>query len=191
MDQTRGSRATPEIDTEGLRKLLELFNLSGSKREIRKLCRDLAITSRDLFHFILAGRGGALDGYQYEPYFLHYVPESLDLTDENLRAMRSNGVGPLSADAKKAFNKVMQTFTDRRMFAAHLFYTGDKKFWHLIYFDQRDNQEEDNHWTVGGPHVHYSRESFCRQPLPVVWDQICQNPPQLPPSIHVRCRESA
>ena len=39
----------------------------------------------------------------------HYHPPHLHLTPESLKALSSNGVGPLSKDAKTTVNKVMAT----------------------------------------------------------------------------------
>lgn len=82
----------------------------------------------------------------------HYHPPHLALSDKNLAALSRNGVGPLSADAKKTVNKVMATFTERRLFNAHFFWLHEAPAkWHLFYFDQRDTAGE--HWE-GGAHLH-------------------------------------
>ena len=92
----------------------------------------------------------------------------------------------MSLEAQKAFRKIDQIFKDRRQFAAHLFFMPSHKYWHLIYFDQRDTESKGNHWKIGGTHVHYSRESFCQQSMKVMWQNICSNPPKPPNSLHIR-----
>ena len=89
-------------------------------------------------------------------------------------------------EARKTVTKVFQIFQDRRMFSAHLFYTPSNKFWHLFYFDQLDVTDINNHWKAGGPHIHYSRESFTSAPLADVWRRVRARPPNPPPSVHVR-----
>ncbi|NTU49965.1 MAG: hypothetical protein HGA87_03595 [Desulfobulbaceae bacterium] len=49
---------------EGIMKLFEMFN-SSSKTSAEKLARDLTVTSKDLFHIIMAGQKGVLDPYRY------------------------------------------------------------------------------------------------------------------------------
>jgi hypothetical protein len=174
-----------ERDHQGLHRILQLFNIE-SKKEIKKYCRDLAIRSEDLFHIILVGRVSGLETYKYACHFSEYSPKHLNPTERDLAALSANGVGPLSRDARKTVTKISQIFQDRRMFSAHLFYTPSKKYWHLFYFDQRDVSEIGNHWKLGGPHIHYSRESFSKEPLDQVWRRVCATPPEPPSSVHVR-----
>jgi len=172
------------MNQSGFEKVIHLFNIED-KRPAEKYCRDLVISSEDLFHIILAGRAGGMAPYIYACHFAESMPEHLHLTENDHSALRSNGVGPLNREATKSLNKITQTFKDRRMFAAHLFYSPSKKYWHLFYFDQRDLEAHGNHWKVGGPHIHYSRESFSNEPLEEVWRKICSKAPRPPKSIHV------
>ncbi len=174
-----------ESDQRGLERIVQLFNFEG-KSEIKKYCRDLVIRSEDLFHVILAGRVAGLHPYKYACHFSEISPEHLKPTQRDLAALAANGVGPMSREARKTVTKISQTFQDRRMFSAHLLYTPSMKFWHLFYFDQRDVSDRDNHWRLGGPHIHYSRESFAREPLADVWRKVCGRPPNPPSSVHIR-----
>lgn len=169
----------------GIEKLVTLFNL-GDKRSVEKYCRDIVISSADLCHIILAGRANGIDPYLYACHFAESTPDHLLPTSRDLAAMSSNGVGALSRGARKAVAKTFQIFKDRRLFAAHLFYSPSEKYWHLFYFDQRDTEATANHWRIGGPHIHYSRESFCREPLAEVWAKICGTPICPPKSVHIR-----
>ena len=170
---------------DGIEKLVRLFNLED-KKSVEKYCRDLSISSDDLFHIILAGRTAGIRPYLYACHFDHRTPEHLHPAEHDLAALASNGVGALSRSARKTVTKVSQIFLDRRLFSAHLFYTASQRYWHLFYFDQRDVSGQRNHWKIGGPHIHYSRESFCRDPLHVVWQAIRSSPPRPPRSLHVR-----
>jgi hypothetical protein len=174
-----------ESDKGGIEKLVKLFNLED-KKSVERYCRDLLISSDDRFHIILAGRAPGIRPYLYACHFDQRTPEHLNPTDRDLAALASNGVGTLSRSARKTVTKISQIFQDRRLFSAHLFYTPSHKYWHLFYFDQRDVTAERNHWKIGGPHIHYSRESFCREPLREVWQAIRGSPPRPPRSFHIR-----
>lgn len=171
-------------DKENLKKLLVLFN-TKKKRDIEKYCRNLVITSEGFTSLILAGRATGVRPYLYECQFNEFVPEHLPPTKEELNALGTNGVGRLEGKARKAVSKVNQIFTDRRMFAAHLFYTPSFKFWHLFYFDQRDTESYRNHWKHG-PHIHYSNDLIVKMPLQEIWNQVCLKRPKLPKSIHIK-----
>lgn len=171
---------------DGIDKLVKLFNIED-KKSVKKYCRNLEISSEDLFHIILVGRSAGLRPYLYACHFDQNTPSHLYPTDRDLSALASNGVGVMSRSARKAATKMSQIFLDRRLFSAHLFYTQSQKYWHLFYFDQRDLDSDRNHWKAGGPHIHYTRESFCHEPLSVIWRAICTSPPRPPKtSMHVR-----
>jgi len=174
-----------DLDHNGLNNLVELLNIE-KKREVKKYCRDFVVRSEDLFHLILAGNASSLKPYKYKSHFSEMVPSHLNPTDYDLSALASNGVGPMSHEANKTATKIGQIFKDRRLFAAHLLYMPDGRYWHLFYFDQRDIDKYENHWNAGGPHIHYSRESFCRKSLAEMWSQVCLPIPKLPSSIHIR-----
>lgn len=174
-----------EADLAGLEKLLTLLN-AEDKKTAEKLCRDLVVERKDLVQLILAGRAGALEPYKYACHFAQIHPEHLRPTPRDDAALGQNGIGPLAPRAAKAVRKMFQTFEERRMFAAHLFYLPGQDIWHLFYFDQRDLDEHQNHWTVGGSHIHYSRECFTQQSLAAVWGAVCGLPPNPPGSLHVR-----
>ena len=173
---------------KGMMKIFELFN-SSTKRSAEKLARDLTVTSKDLFHIIMAGQKGVLEPYRYACHFAEIVPPHLIPTEVDHAHLSANKVGPLTPGSKKLVNKIAGIIKDRRIFAAHLFYTPSQEYWHLIYFTQRDMGNHINHWKVGGPHIHYSRESFCNEPMSEVWKAVCSNPPKPPGSIHIRYQD--
>jgi len=174
-----------ENDREGLERLLQLFNIEA-KKDVQKYCRDLVIRSEDLTNIVLAGRVEGLQPYKYACHFAQISPEHLNPTERDLAALAANGVGQMSRAARKTATKMFQIFQDRRLFSAHLFYAPSMKYWHLFYFDQRDVTDRNNHWGLGGPHIHYSRESFCREPLSDMWRNVCASSPVTPASIHIR-----
>lgn len=168
-----------------LEDLIELFNIKD-KKSTEKYCRNFVLRSEDLSAVILAARLGAMKPYTYTCHFVTTTPEHLHPTKNDIAAIAANGVGRLKPTALKAVTKVNQIFKDRRMFSAHLFYPPSRKYWHLFYFDQRDVEAIGNHWRKGGPHIHYSRESFCREPLDQIWKNICTDNPSPPKAIHIR-----
>lgn len=174
-----------QSDKDGLEKIIRLFNLPN-KKSVEKYCRDLVIRSEDLANLLLAGRVAGIHPYRYANHFSEFMPKNLHLTRGDLAEFATNGVGPMSKAAQKASTKMSQAFVDRRLFAAHLFFTPSHNHWHLFYFDQRDTTARRNHWKIGGPHIHYSREAFSNKPLSEVWKGVCETPPELPSSIHVR-----
>jgi len=173
---------------EGMLNIFGLFN-SSTKKSAEKLARDLTITSKDLFHIIMAGKNGVLEPYRYACHFSQFTPQHLLPTEIDHARLSASRVGPHTPGSKKLFNKISGILKDRRIFAAHLFYTPSHEYWHLIYFTQRDTDPRNNHWKIGGPHIHYSRESFCNEPMSEIWRAVCSDPPKPPGSIHIRYKE--
>ena len=169
----------------GFRGLLELFEVE-SKREAEKRCRSLTVTDDDLVDVILAVEAGMVSPLLHAKHTAEYMHPSLDLTSEDRKALGSNGVGDLTPRAKTAVNKIDQMFKDRRLFVAHLFYEPYRARWHLIHFDQRDQESVGNHWKAGGAHVHYSRHNLANAPLEDVWAGVCKAPPIVPNSLYIR-----
>lgn len=169
---------------EPLKQLLTLFTLE-KKRQIEAHCRTLVIRSEDFAEVILAGRARMLGLYAYRCHFRELRPAHLEPTPDELDALAGNGTGELQGKALKMMRKVGQLFDDRRLLAAHLFYSPSHQYWHLFYFDQRDRAERDNHWEHG-QHIHYVHDTFTREPLAEVWRKVCQDKPAFPRGLHIR-----
>jgi hypothetical protein len=174
--------------TAELGKLLTLFNFE-KKKDVEKYCRDAVFASLALSDIILAASDGGLETYRYKSHFAELSPPHLEMTDVDLRALGMSRVGTLDDDARTAARKVSQMFVDRKLFAAHMFYTPNHDLWHLIYFTQRDIDRRSNHW-VAGAHIHYSRESYANKPLKQVWADVCDDPPKPPRGEHIRYVEN-
>jgi len=172
------------VDKENLNKLLELLNIR-KKSDIEKYCRDFVVTSEGLSSLIMAGRINAIPTYLYDCQFKEFVPNHLPLLNDEINALGRNKVGQLEGKAKKAFSKVKQIFKDRKLFCAHIFYEPSFEFWHLFYFDQRDTDENNNHWKYGA-HIHYSSNLISNDSLKVIWESVCLDRPKLPKSIHIK-----
>lgn len=170
--------------SQSFEDLVTLFNLN-KKRDVEAHCRRLIIRSEEFADVLLAARVAGLGPYSYANHFIELAPASLEPSKEELQALGTNGLGKLNGKALKAIRKVDQMFRDRRLLAVHLFYARSQKYWHMFYFDQRDYSANNNHW-IHGPHLHYSHDSFTREPLHEVWKKVCQPEPKFPKSVHVR-----
>lgn len=170
--------------SQSFKDLIALFNLN-KKKEVEAHCRKLVIRSEEFADILLAASVAGLGPYAYANHFVNLAPITLQPTPEELTALDSNGLGRLSGKAMKAVRKVDQMFKDRRLLAVHLFYARSLKHWHMFYFDQRDYSALNNHWSHG-PHLHYSHDSFTREPLAEIWRKIQDSEPVFPKSVHVR-----
>lgn len=173
--------------TEHLPALIELFNLR-SKQEVIRHCSNITIYSQDLVGLILATQQGAMFPYCYANHFSETVASHLNPTEPESMAIQHNGVGNFKTrEARKFGSKIFQLFHERRMFAAHLFYTSNHKYWHLLYFDNRDTQDSQNHWKHG-PHIHYISDLWGKLSLQEAWSQITSGHVSIPSKVHIKYR---
>jgi hypothetical protein len=126
-----------------------------------------------------------LEPYQYACHFDDRVPNHLHPKPEELEAMGRAKVGKLEGQAKRFVRKIGQTFVERRLFAAHLFYVPSKLHWHLFYFDQRDRADDRNHWRHGA-HIHYVNDMFLHYDLDAMWSRITGGETNFLNGLHVR-----
>jgi hypothetical protein len=169
----------------GLDELFALFN-SKSLADVRRISRAAIISSADLGDVLLFAQAtGGVPPYAYAVHFREISSPHLRLTKDEQRALASNGLGPLRGLAVKAANKISQTFEERRLLAAHLFYVPTHERWHLFYFDTRDTDDRKSHWKHG-PHIHYSSNFFIAEKLESVWSRVRAEEPIFPRSVHVR-----
>ena len=176
------------FQTRNLRPLLELFNFER-KRDVVRHCKTLVVYSGDLASLFLAAQTGGLAPYRYACRFLNRVPDQLSPTVEEFEAAGRAKVGKLTGKAGKFFRKIDQTFKDRRLFAAHLFYSSDKLYWHLFYFDQRDYAEQKNHWQHG-THIHYVNDMFHRDSIDDIWARVITGETTFLRGLHLQYVES-
>jgi hypothetical protein len=164
--------------------ILNLMNKT-KKRDAITFCKKLTINSTDFANLILVAIAGILDPYKYANHFNDRIPGHLIPSDEERTAMGSNGIGPLRGKAKQAISKFSQMFIDRRYLAAHLFYTLNYKYWHLFYFDQRDNEDHNNHWKEG-PHIHYVSDLWTQFKMPDIWNRVLSGDTKFGSTPHIR-----
>jgi hypothetical protein len=163
--------------------LVNLFNIK-TKKELKSYCQDAMILRQDFVSFILAAQAGVLSPYKYASHFEDKIPEHLTPKQEELAALGQATKGPLQGKAKKCVRKVFQLFVDRRHIAAHLFYTPSYDYWHLFYFDQRDQSTPKNHWR-GGPHLHFVNDLWANLVLEDVWERVLRGDTSFS-SVHIR-----
>jgi hypothetical protein len=164
--------------------VLDLMRLPN-KAAVQKYCREVTFTGSDLVNVVLNARVGALAPYRYANHYDHRQPSHLEPTDEELKALATNGVGPARGKARKVLRKIHQVFEDRRLFSAHMIYHPETPEWHLFCFDQRDMQRDGNHWKSGS-HIHYSRHDIANALARDVWEAVLKSPPKLPKTEHLR-----
>ena len=132
-----------------------------------------------------------MEHYHYAAHFDDLQPADLEIRADELAALGdfvkgANRGSRLSGKALKVATKSAQFFEARRLLAAHLFYMPSRRFWHLLYFDQRDTTWHDNHWKMG-PHIHYANDLLCREPIDTVWHKVTRPKPEFPKrSLHIR-----
>ena len=174
--------------TKELPAFLKLLNLK-SKQEVTRHCANLTIYSQDLTTIILAAQQGVLSPYRYANHFSEKVADHLSPTEAESMAIRQNGIGKLKTnEARKFTSKIFQLFHERRILSAHLLYTTDHKYWHLLYFDNRDTQEPNNHWK-NGSHIHYISDLWSNLSLQEAWSQITSGNISFPSKIHIKYKQ--
>jgi hypothetical protein len=143
------------------------------------------IYQSDLAALITASKLGVLHPYEYACRFKETSPEHLKPKASELAAPADLKVGPLEGEGKKLFRKLFQTMDERRLFAAHLVYTPDHSYWHVLYLDQRDLDSGRNHWEHG-PHVHYANDTFHRGDLEEIWKRVTEGDTAFLKPLHIR-----
>ncbi len=128
---------------------------------------------------------GGFEPYGYTRCFRQWSPDHLALQERDFKAIASNGLGPFKPAMKKVFNKISQTFADRRLLCAHLLYTLDHEYWFLFYFDQRDTESPNRQWKHG-PHIHLISHHWSGLRLDQVWWKIQEGKANFPKKIHLR-----
>lgn len=127
---------------------------------------------QDLVALILGAQHGAIAPYRYANHFADMVPPHLRPTEVEHSAIQQNGVGEFKTqNARKFASKIFQLFRERRVQAAHIFYTPNYRYWHLFYFDNRDTEKSKNQWKHGS-HIHYISDLWSTVSLEQAWAQI-------------------
>ena len=175
------SQETTEFqNTEALLKMFAF----DKKRELEQYCRNIVIDSSAFTDFILVCK---LAGFPFlhQIHYGDHVPNHLHLSDKDLVAFEANPVGLLQPDAQKAMRKISQTFKERRYLVGHIFYVPDLSKWHLFQFDQRDLEDEENHWKEGA-HIHFLNWLWPHYDAKTLWANFTSGKAKMNDSLHVR-----
>ena len=165
--------------------LLEILNFR-SKRDLNSHCKSVTVRRRDLVALIVAAQSGALEPYKYANHFSDTVPIHLVPREKERSAIAANGVGQYKTKKARSFaRKIFQFFQERRILAAHLFYTPDHRYWHIFYFDNRDKSRFRNHWKLGA-HIHYFCDLWTDLTMETAWQKITSGKINLASKIHIR-----
>ncbi len=183
-DQSKNAQS----DSEAWEALLGLFDIKV-KSELKKYCRNLIITRSVLADLILTVTVGGLGSYKYASHFADIVPEHLSPKSEELEALARSGIGTIEGKAAKGVRRLSQLFNERKLFAAHLFYTPDHTYWYLFYFSAgRDTAKLRNHWKHG-PHIHLICDLWSQIDMLDAWAQIKSGKINFPTPLHIRYDE--
>jgi hypothetical protein len=174
-------------DPEALAGIFRFRKLS----DLKKHCRAVTLHGCDLANLIILANS-PLSPLCHLPIFLHHHPEHLALREGDLKALVSNGVGPMSAAGRKTVRKLDQIFLQRRLLSAHLFWQIEDpeilpSRWHLFYFDNKSVQTRGNHWKHGS-HIHLMNHlTHPALPLKELLDKLDQEErPRLGRGLHIR-----
>jgi hypothetical protein len=163
--------------------LMTIFGI-GTPRELKRFCRTATINRYELAS-VIAWCHSDKAVFQHTASHRDFVPQHLQLSEADFAALAVNDIGNLSEAAQKAVNKADAMFDDRRMLSGHMFQSIHG--WHFLYYDNRDRDQDDNHW-VGGPHVHLINHVLTKHSSNVIWRKFCDGNPKMGGALHIRVR---
>jgi hypothetical protein len=117
-----------------LEVLLKVFTFS-KKKDLERYCRGLVVNGSDFVSWILHCEQRA-DPFIHQISYRDIVPDHLQPSAPELKALADNGLGLLGPEAAKAVRKMGQLFTERRYLVGHIFFTPNLSEWHFFCFDQ-------------------------------------------------------
>lgn len=166
--------------------LIDLL-LIDRKGDLDKRARETTVHQLDLVEIVLACQTGQLP-WLHEIHSQQYIPDHLHLSESDQNAMIEQRPGPFTPEGRKAFNKISETFRQRRVQTGHMFVTPSGSRWHLIYFDQRDIEQNRNHWEHG-PHLHLINWLWPHVDPVKLWSDFTSKKTRVSGALHVRFQE--
>jgi hypothetical protein len=176
-------RANDLADKASFDDLWQLLSAT-KKNELKKLSQNTVVTKTAFANLILGSKVG-MTPWTHRVHHREFVPQHLNVTEEDRAAIVSNGVGPAGPGARKFMSKISAIFDERRLLSGHLFFTPDLSNWHLLYFDQRDISRNRNHWD-GGSHIHLINHLWPKWTVQTIWDQFRRGNPRMTGALHLR-----
>jgi hypothetical protein len=169
-----------------IKSLIKLFTLR-TKKELEAHAGDVVVHSADFASFIMACDAGAMP-WDHLICVNEFVPKHLILNERDRASFDDVTPGPHTKGTQKATNKIFQLFEERRHLVGHIFYNADLSDWHFVYFDQRDQEEDDNHWTHG-PHIHFVNVLWPRLDPQKLWENFCTKSELPGGALHIRYKQ--
>jgi hypothetical protein len=163
--------------------LLKIFDFE-KKSGLVRYCRNLQINGDDFISLILSCDASGVP-FTHKISHREIIPPHLVPSDSEHQALRNNAPGPLSSEAEKFVRKISQIFKDRKIMVGHMFYTPDFSRWHFFCFDQRDLEENTNHWKEGA-HVHFINWLWKKLDAKSVWSVFVSDNARPTSVIHLR-----
>lgn len=159
-------------------KLIKLFEIDN-KKDLKKYCSSIVIDQDEFGTFVFN-----IDklGYKHALKSRQFVPEHLDISDEDLDVLFGNKDGKLDHRAMKVMRKFSAIFRERKVNHCHLFEKDDE--WHIFYFSFAET-DEDSHWKHG-PHIHFVNHLWPSQDKYDLWQSFDNRRYKNPNSFHIR-----
>jgi hypothetical protein len=160
--------------------------LTTNKRsDLSKLCKS-TIISEDAFEALISACDAGQLPWHHQISYRDFLPQHLKYTDEDSKALGHSIVGPLTSKAMRAWRKWNQLLNDRRYLVGHIFYTADHSNWHFFYFDNRDLTPYENHFKIGGPHIHLINFLWPAHTCESLWNFFKNGNPKMKGAEHIR-----
>jgi hypothetical protein len=166
----------------GRRELAEILPIfsARTKKELVDFTKKICVTVRALTLLIW---NHELFGFSHTRASWEWVPPHLQPDDATMNKIRRG----TDAERLRHLRKLTQIFDERRLFTGHLFWSESE--WHLLFFDQRDRAETDNHWKFG-PHIHFI--NYLVRPnasVEQILNELNTDRPKLKSAIHIRYKD--
>lgn len=162
------------VSTSGIPAELAVLLAATKKSEAQSISKNLTIGENHLFRLI---NNCSQLGYTCRSRFPQFVPEHLEITDEDRKHIR---LGTL----RKFSRKVISLFESRKNIHVHLLQR--KREWHCFYFNYSDiDVNGENHW-VNGPHLHYVSHLWPKLDIERVWEAFDKRRTWFSGSLHIR-----
>lgn len=181
----KGTRLFPFSESRDIEGLLKIF-LIDNKKELKKYCKSLTIHFDDFINLIGLCETFNI-GMKHRIYQKDIIPEDVDITKDDIEEIVKDSSTEATKRSKKFSRKAFQFFDVRRYLVAHVFYLPPgTKYWHFFYFDQRDLNETNNHWSFGA-HIHFINYLWTEYTSKGIWEEFMSDKPKFKNALHIRC----
>ncbi len=168
-------------DLDRLDSFSRIFFIA-TKKELEHHCKSSVITKTDFAEFILMCDSGDLPWR----HFIHVSernPSHLMIDKKDLDSLHDAEKN--DETKSKIGTKIKQLFKERRYLVGHLFIDHKTGDWHFFYFDQRDLEENENHWKLGS-HVHMVNKFWTHLRPNDLWERFVRDAETAKGALHLR-----